>query len=442
MNNEKTRILAHLLAVRENRPRHFWAGAMVAGVSLFSMVAAFGTAPDSRDIREYQQTVVEQLTVAIEAGRATESSAFVREERIQRGDTVATLLTRLGVQDEQAFTYLRQQPSTQPLFRQLRPGKIVTSRTNESGELLALSFPLNGPKDKALVIEKRDGKLLAGEQAQVLTAQVMMKSGEIRSSLFAATDAIDLPDSIAMQIADIFGGDIDFHRDLRRGDRFSVVYEVLFNQGQPVRPGRILAAEFVNDGKTFRAIWFESNDGQGYYTAEGKNIRKAFLRSPLEFSRITSGFSYSRFHPIHKTWRAHKGVDYGAPIGTRIKATGDGIVEFVGKQGGYGNLVIIRHQGRYSTHYGHLNGFATGMRRGMRVSQGDIIGYVGKTGWATGPHLHYEFRINGVHQNPLAVALPSAPPLAPQQMVEFRQHAAPLAFRLDRLQGVNLALLD
>jgi murein DD-endopeptidase MepM/ murein hydrolase activator NlpD len=269
-----------------------------------------------------------------------------------------------------------------------------------------------------------------------------MKSGEIRSSLFAATDAIGLPDSIATQMADIFGGDIDFHRDLRRGDRFSVVYEMLFNQGQPVRTGRILATEFANNGKTFRAVWFESKDGQGYYTAEGKNIRKAFLRSPLEFSRVTSGFSHSRFHPIHQTWRAHKGVDYGAPVGTRIKATGDGIVEFVGKQGGYGNLVVIRHHGRYTTHYGHLNGFAAGIRKGQRVSQGDIIGYVGKTGWATGPHLHYEFRINDVHQNPLAVALPSAPPLAPQQMAEFKHHANPLAYRLDRIRGMNLTQLD
>ncbi len=441
MNNEKTRILAHLQAIRENRPRHFWAGAMVAGASLFSMVAAFGTAPDSAEIRDYQRIVVEQLPLAVDVSQATESSSYLREERIQRGDTVAALLSRLGVQDEQAFAFLRQQPDTQPLFRQLRPGKVVTARTSESGELLALTFPLNGPKDSALVVEKRDGKLQAGEQAQALNPQVVMRSGEIRSSLFAATDAIGLPDSIATQMADIFGGDIDFHRDLRRGDRFSVVYEMLFIMGQPARTGRILAAEFVNNGKAFRAVWFESKEGQGYYTTEGKNIRKAFLRSPLEFSRVTSGFSYSRFHPIHQTWRAHKGVDYGAPIGTRVKATGDGVVEYVGKQGGYGNLVVIRHQGRYTTHYGHLNGFAA-IRKGQRVSQGDIIGYVGKTGWATGPHLHYEFRINDVHQNPLAVALPSAPPLAPQQMAEFKHHADPLAYRLDRIRGMNLALLD
>jgi murein DD-endopeptidase MepM/ murein hydrolase activator NlpD len=443
MHNEKTRILAHLQTMRENRPRHFWAGAMVAGVSLFGMVAAFGTAPDSAEIRDYQHTVVEQLNLAPDAGQAaTSNSSFVREERIQRGDTVAALLSRLGIQDEPAFAFLRQQPDTQAIFRQMRPGKVVTARTSEAGELLALTFPLNGSRDNALVVEKRDGQLQAVEQAQALIPQVAMKSGEIRTSLFAATDAIGLPDSVATQMADIFGGDIDFHRDLRKGDRFSVVYEMFFNQGLPARTGRILATEFINNGKAFRAVWFESKDGQGYYTAEGKNIRKAFLRSPLEFSRVTSGFSYSRFHPILQTWRAHKGVDYGAPVGTRVKSTGDGIVEFVGKQGGYGNLVVIRHQGRFTTHYGHLNGFTSGLRKGMRVSQGDIIGYVGKSGWATGPHLHYEFRINDVHQNPLAVALPSAPPLALQQMAEFKSHADPLVYRLERIRGMNLALLD
>lgn len=442
MSHEKTQILAQLQAIRESRPHHFWAGAMVAGVSLFSMVAAFGTAPDSAEIRDYQRTVVEEIPLAIDAFRTTESGSFVREERVQRGDTVAALLARLGMQDEHAFTFLRQQHDTQAIFSQLRPGKVVTARTSESGELLSLTFPLNGPLDKALVIEKRDGRLHVTQQAHALTSQVVMKSGEIQTSLFAATDEIGLPDGVATQMADIFGGDIDFHRDLRKGDRFSVVYELLFNQGQPTRTGRILATEFINNGKIFRAVWFESKDGQGYYTAEGKNIRKAFLRSPLEFSRITSGFSRARFHPIHQTWRAHKGVDYGAPIGTRIRATGDGVVDFAGKRGGYGNLVVIRHQGRFTTHYGHLNGFAAGIRKGTRVSQGDIIGYVGKTGWATGPHLHYEFRINDVHQNPLAVALPSAPPLSPQQMAEFKQHVDPLIYRLDRIRDVNLALLD
>ncbi|MDR2241084.1 MAG: M23 family metallopeptidase [Zoogloeaceae bacterium] len=414
----------------------------MAGVSLFGMVAAFGTTPDNMEIRDFQRTVVEPLALTLGAADASESGAFVREERVQRGDTVAALLSRLGVQDEQAFAFLRQQPETQALFRQLRPGKIITARTSEAGELLALTFPLNGQTDTALVVEKQNGKLLASEQTHALSAQTAMKSGEIRTSLFAATDAIGLPDAIAMQMVDIFSGDIDFHRDLRKGDRFSVVYETLFDQGQPARAGRVLAAEFTNGGKTFSAFWFESENGQGYYTAEGKSIRKTFLRSPLEFSRVTSGFSQARFHPIHQSWRAHKGVDYGAPIGTRIKATGDGIVEFAGQQNGYGNLLVIRHQGQVTTHYGHLNGFAPGIRKGVRVSQGDIIGYVGKTGWATGPHLHYEFRTNGVHQNPLAVVLPSAPPLAANQMAEFKTQTDTLAYRLDRIRGMNLALLD
>ena len=442
MNKEKTRILSQLLAMRETRPRHFWAGALVAGASLFGMVAAFGTAPDHNEIRALQRQIVEPLALPPIGNHESVEGAFVREERIQRGDTVATLLSRLGIQDERAFALLRQHPETQPLFRQLRPGKIVSARTGESGELLALTFPLNGPKDSTLMVEKHEGEFQVSEKNQALDAQVMMKAGEIRSSLFAATDAIGMPDSIATQLADIFGGDIDFHRDLRRGDRFSVVYEMLYRQGQPIRSGRILAAEFVNNNKAFSAIWFESREGQGYYTAEGKNIRKAFLRSPLEFSRVTSGFSSSRYHPILQTWRAHKGVDYGAPIGTRVKATGDGIVEFAGRQGGYGNLVVLRHQGRFSTHYGHLSGFAPGIRKGARITQGEIIGYVGKSGWATGPHLHYEFRINDVHQNPLSVALPSAPPLGTQQAAEFKRHADQLVTRLERMRGLNLALLD
>ena len=253
-----------------------------------------------------------------------------------------------------------------------------------------------------------------------------MRSGEIRSSLFAATDAANLPDAVAIQIADIFSTDIDFHRDLRRGDRFTVVYETFYDQGERLRTGRVLAAEFVNNGKVYQAVWFQHGENEGgYYTLDGKNIRKAFLRSPLEFSRITSGFTNARFHPVLQEWRAHRGIDYGAPTGTRVKATGDGIVEFAGRQGGYGNLVVLRHQSQYTTWYGHLSGLAKGMRKGARVAQGEVIGYVGSTGLATGPHLHYEFRINNVHQNPLRVVMPSAPPITAEQRPAFDAAAAP-----------------
>ena len=205
----------------------------------------------------------------------------------------------------------------------------------------------------------------------------------------------------------------------------------------------MLAAEFVNQGKTYQAIYFDYAEGQGgYYTPEGKNLRKQFLRSPLEFSRITSGFSSSRFHPVLQTWRAHKGIDYGAPTGVRVKATADGMVDFVGRQGGYGNVIVLRHQSKYTTWYGHLSGYAKNLRKGKRVAQGELIGYVGATGLATGPHLHYEFRVNDVHQNPLRVAMPAAPPITPEIRPRFDRIAQPLFGRLLLLRGTNLARLD
>jgi murein DD-endopeptidase MepM/ murein hydrolase activator NlpD len=270
-----------------------------------------------------------------------------------------------------------------------------------------------------------------------------MKSGQIRSSLFAATDAANMPDAIATQMADVFSTDIDFHRDLQRGDKFTVVYEAFYNKGELVKTGRILAAEFVNSGKAYRTVYFQSPNGQGgYYTADGKNLRKAFLRSPLEFSRISSGFSKARYHPVLKEWRAHKGVDYAAPTGTRVKSTADGSVAFSGHQNGYGNIVIIKHQGNYETVYGHLSAFAKGLHKGQRVNQGDVIGYVGMTGLATGPHLHYEFKLAGVQRNPLSIEVPTAFPIAANQKGEFKRITQPLLAKLDLLHGTNLAALD
>jgi len=415
----------------------------VAALGLFGMVAAFGTAPSTQEIQGFQQTVVEQLASPPLGLIDNADDAFMREERIQRGDTVASLLARLGVRESGALDFLRDNRGTQAIFRQLSPGKNVTARVGNQGELQSLIFPLNGAKDTALMVERRGDGFTAAEQPLKLETQVLLKSAEIRYSLFGATDNAGIPDTIATQLADIFGGDIDFHRDLRKGDRFSVSYEAVMHMGKLVRTGRILAAEFINNGKSYRAVWFQGEDGQGgYYAADGKNLRKAFLRSPLEFSRITSGFTAARFHPILQKWRAHTGIDYGAPVGTRVKTTGDGTVEFVGTQGGYGKVVILRHQGRYTTLYGHLSGFAAGIKKGTHVAQGDVIGYVGATGLATGPHLHYEFRIDGVFKNPLAVALPTAPPLAPQQLARFRELAQAQLARIEMIRGTNLALLD
>lgn len=415
----------------------------VACVSIFGMVAASGTTPAGTELQGIRQTVVEQL--ALPAPDAIDDTAddFMREERIRRGDTVAGLLTRLGVREGNAIEFLRGNRNADAIFRQMSPGKNVTARVNGQGELQSLIFPLNGGNDQALFIEKRGEGFNLAEQSLHLETRVLMKSAEIRHSLFGATDAAGIPDGVATGLADIFGGDIDFHRDIRKGDRFSVIYESVSHLGKPVRTGRILAAEFVNDGRAYRAVWFGEEDGRGgYYTADGKNIRKAFLRSPLEFSRITSGFTSARFHPVLQKWRAHRGIDYGAPTGTQVRATGDGIVEFAGVQGGYGKVVILRHQGRYTTLYGHLSRFAPGIHKGARVAQGNAIAYVGATGLASGPHLHYEFRIDGMHKNPLAVALPSAPPLASHQLPRFRDHAQNLLARIDLIRGTNLALLE
>ncbi|MCM2309493.1 MAG: M23 family metallopeptidase [Sulfuritalea sp.] len=414
------------------------------------MVAAFGTVNDSRVTDIPRQQVVEQLALPPLAAASDADQSFLREDRVQRGDTVMDLLQRLGIDDPAAVGFLKSNATAQSLFRQLSPGKNLTARTGPQGELQTLVFPLNGGKDQALVIERRaapeDDQFTASEQPLPLETQLVMRTAEIRYSLFGATDAAGIPDTVATQLADIFGGDIDFHRDLRKGDRFAVIYESATYLGRAVRSGRILAAEFINNGKTFRAAWFADPAGSvgsgGYYTADGKNIRKAFLRSPLEFSRITSGFTSARFHPVLQKWRAHKGVDYGAPTGTRVKATGEGVVEYVGVKGGYGKAIILRHQNRYTTLYGHLSGFAPGLRIGNRVGQGDVIGFVGATGLASGPHLHYEFRVNEVHQNPLAMALPSAPPLMPQQLGLFREQTAAHLARIDLIRGFDLAQAD
>jgi murein DD-endopeptidase MepM/ murein hydrolase activator NlpD len=401
------------------------------------VMAAFGIAPDTVTDTVARENVVEELVLPALPVTETPGETYWRETRIERGDTIASILQRLQIDETGSALLLQQTRQARALYR-LIPGRTVRAQTTGDGRLLALRY-LNGAQ---LLKIDQDGNdvLQVWEGPADVETQVHMRSGEIVSSLFAATDAAGMADAVAVQIADVFSTDIDFHRDLRRGDRFSAIYEVQYHQGEPVKTNRLLAAEFTNQGKTFHAVWFQNPEGEGgYYTLDGKNIRKAFLRSPLEFSRISSGFTKARFHPVLQTWRAHTGVDYAAPTGTRIKATGSGIVEFAGRQGGYGNLVVLRHQTKFTTWYGHLSGFAPGMQRGKRVNQGDIIGYVGSTGLATGPHLHYEFRINNAHQDPLRVAMPPAPPLAPQYRTAFDETTRPMSERLALLRQISSA---
>ena len=412
--------------------------ALAAILPFVGVVAAFGIAPDTVTENVLATPVVEIVTLA-PVSAPTADETYWREERIQRGDTFASLLSRLRIEDADAVRFLRVSAEAKGL-RQLLPGRVVRAHTGEDGRLIELRYSTG----LTVLTAKADGDgYRVAEEFAPLERRLIMRSAEIKSSLFAATDAARLNDSVAGQIADIFSTDIDFHKDLRRGDRFTVVYEMFYDAGEPVRSGRVLAAEFVNQGKPHQAIWYQHADGQGdYYTPDGKSIKKAFLRSPLEFSRISSGFTEARYHPILQRWRAHKGIDYAAATGTGVKATADGVVETASYDRGYGNVVVIRHQQKYTTLYGHLSGFGRGISRGARVSQGQVIGYVGSTGLATGPHLHYEFRINEVHQDPLRVAMPEAPPITSDLRIRFETVAKPMAQRLGLLRNTNLARLD
>lgn len=444
MKRLKFGILGTFPPAVERLGRHPWVTLGVTSVTLLGMVTAFALSPASGDDPRPVRTVLEELdaSMAVVSLDNADTTIFLREEFVLHSDTVSSLLTRLGITDQKALNFLRSDRKAQAISRQMRPGKTVTARTGLSGELISLYFPLNG-KDSILLVERRGNSFVTNEEVLNLETRTVVKSGEIRSSLFSATDEVGVPDAIATQLAEIFSGDIDFYRDLRKGDRFSLVYETYNLHGQAIRSGRILSAEFINNQRHYSAYWYQSEEGKnGYYTAEGKSLRKAFLRSPLEFSRVTSGFSSARVHPVLQISRAHKGVDYGAPIGTKVRAVADGVVDFAGRQGGYGNLIILKHRATYSTAYGHLNGFASGIRKGVRVSQGDTVGYVGRTGLATGPHLHYEFRINSHQVNPLTMALPSAVPLEPSQISRFKTAIAPLQNNLDLAKQIVFAKIE
>jgi murein DD-endopeptidase MepM/ murein hydrolase activator NlpD len=407
---------------------------------LLGMAVAFGIAP-ATDTRPVElKTVIEGLALPQAEALNRGDETYWREVRIQRGDTIGSLLNRLQINDDAAVSFLSTAKDAKTLY-QLVPGRSVRAKTGANGELIALRYIASDSTQ--LSVDRAGDTFKADEQAAPLETRIVMKSGEIRSSLFGATDAAGVPDAISTQMAEVFSSDIDFHLDIRKGDHFSVVYETLYNHGEPIKTGRVLAAEFVNQGKAYRAVYFKDREGHdGYYTPEGNNLRKAFLRSPLAFSRITSGFTNARFHPVLKTWRAHKGVDYGAPTGTPVRATADGSVALAGKQSGYGNIIVLQHTGSFSTAYGHLSAFAKGLHHGSRVKQGDVIGYVGMTGMATGPHLHYEFRMAGVQRNPLTVPMPQAFPIAAQERNDFLAAVRPLSAELEMLRGLNLASVE
>jgi murein DD-endopeptidase MepM/ murein hydrolase activator NlpD len=412
----------------------------VAGVPLLGMVAAFGIAPDTSTERVALKEITQEVALSVSPLATLDEAPYWREERVQRGDSIASLLARLQVEDAGALNFLRTDRRARGLY-ELVPGRTLRAVTTGAGQLISLRY-LKADGSELVLRRDQDAFSFSLEQPTTVT-QLQMASGEIQSSLFAAMDRAGLSDAAAVQLADIFSSEIDFHRDLQPGDRFSVVYEAEFSNGEFIRTGRILAAEFINAGEQHRALYFEDSEGRGgYYTPDGKNVRKAFLRSPLEVSRISSGFTFARLHPVLNVWRAHKGVDYSAPVGTNVRVTADGVIDFVGRRGGYGKVVVVNHRNGYSTLYAHLSGFARDMVPGKRVDQGALIGYVGMTGLATGPHLHYEFLVDGVHKDPLSQSLPEGNPVTTATRGMFERATAPLVGRLDMIQDMNLGLVN
>jgi murein DD-endopeptidase MepM/ murein hydrolase activator NlpD len=391
-------------------------------------VAAFGITPDSSLDAQAVRSISRTLSLPALVEPEDKDEPYWREERVERGDTIGSLLARAAVVDPAALEFVRTDPAARALY-QLRPGRPLQVATDDEGRLFALRF-LAG-NGEVLSVTREGDRLVARQAPPPDDVRLTLRAGEIRSSLFAAADDAGLPDAVTLALADIFGGEIDFYHDLRRGDRFAVLYETRYVDGEVAGTGRVLAAEFDNDGKSHRAFLWRGPDGrEGYYNERGQNSRNAFLRSPMEFSRVTSGFTLARLHPILHDMRAHKGTDFAAPIGTPVRATADGVVTFAGQQTGYGNVIMLKHDGRYSTVYAHLSRFAPETRQGARVRQGDTIGFVGQTGWATGPHLHYELRVDGEPRNPLTVALPMATPVTDQERAAFAAAIAPLAGEL------------
>jgi murein DD-endopeptidase MepM/ murein hydrolase activator NlpD len=449
MLTSKTNILAQKPNFKERKLRLRWLLAL-SSLPLFGIFAAFAIAPQTATQEVEIATVIEEIalpqSLPVDLFAALEPNGFETDsywqiEQVRRDDTLSSLLSRLNITNSEALNFLRHNADAAALSSQLRPGRTIHAETNSLGELLHLEYEID--HSNSLVVVRTIEGYQAHKTESALATMPTLKSAEITSSLFGATDAANIPDQIAIQMAEIFSSEIDFHTDLRKGDRFSVVYESQYRGGQLIKTGLVLAAEFTNQGKTHRALMYRNPEGQvNYFTPEGKSLHKSFLRSPLEFSRISSGFSMGRFHPVLQKMRAHKGVDFAAPTGTRIKASSDGVVSFVGVKGGYGNVVIIKHQNNMSTLYAHLSRFAPGLRSGQRVSQGQIIGAVGMTGLATGPHLHYELLVNGKHVDPMKVALPTTASIAPNYRSHFFASSAPLVAQLDLLSANKLALAE
>ncbi len=356
--------------------------------------------------------------------------------QVRSGDNLTTLFKKAGLGANEMYPMLNALKPERPLKR-LMPGQHLEFLITD-GRLEKIRHQ-KSPLLSTLISRTEDGYRSEQLERTPDIRQVYVR-GEIDQSLFLAGQKAGLSQKKIMELAAIFGWDVDFALDIRKGDSFAVIYEELLLEGKVIRDGNIVAAEFTNQGNNFRAIRYTDSKGDSnFYTPEGKSMRKAFLRTPVDFTRISSKFNPNRKHPIFKTKRPHRGVDYAAPSGTPIKSSGDGKVIFAGRKGGYGKAVIVQHGQKYTTLYAHMRRIKPGMKRGKRVKQGQVIGYVGSTGYATGPHLHYEFRVNGVHRNPLTVPLPQARPLPKKELAAFNPIAKEMLVQLETFSQTQLA---
>ncbi|MBT8120663.1 MAG: peptidoglycan DD-metalloendopeptidase family protein [Gammaproteobacteria bacterium] len=364
-----------------------------------------------------------------------------REYKVKSGDNLARLFKRASIKPQQLDELMKSGDEAKKLTK-IFPKDIIRILTDDEGTLQALRYDID--HKSYLMVERENGTLVAKTFNHEIETRNAHASGVIESSLYLAAQEAGISQNIIMELANVFGWDIDFALDIRKGDSFTVLYEELYRNGEKISDGDILAAEFINDGNAYRAVRYTNpqTNVSEYYTPDGKSMRKAFLRTPVNFSRISSRFTVSRYHPVLHKVRSHKGVDYAAKSGTPIYAAGDGKVIFKGKKGGYGKVMIVQHGSKYTTLYAHLKTYNRKLRVGSKVKQGQTIAYVGQTGLATGPHLHYEFRVNGVHRNPLTVKLPASKPVPKRYMADFELSTTPKFAQLDllaRTQQVALA---
>jgi len=412
--------------------------AWILQISLVAVVVAVASVPRDGELQathrpahEAASTPASPTPVAAPPEQANVAFATI-EVVVNRNDTMDQLFRRfeLNLAD---LARLRGLPELRSQVDRLKPGEMLRLMHHD-GELVGLERKLSD--SETLKITRDENGFVSDVLENPLEIRTRTAHATINSSLFQAAADAGLDDRLAIELAEIFQFDIDFVLDIQEGDRFTVVYEEVFQDEVRLRSGNILAAKFVNEGREYRAVRYIDDKGHGeYFTPDGRSLRKAFIRAPVQFSRISSRFNPSRRHPVLNTIRAHRGVDYAAPTGTPVRAAGEGRVRFVGRQGGFGNVIELEHGSGVVTVYGHLSRFASGLRRGQRIELGKVIGYVGSTGLATGPHLHYEYRVRGVHKNPQTVPLPDALPIPATQRDQFLATTADLVNLLDLPAG-------